>query len=134
MPHYPAFTVADPGDTNPRAELTYFYRPQRSCSKVMFSQVSVILFTGGRGCVWQKTLSRHPLARHPLGRHPPADTPLGKHPLGRRPRADTPPTGQTPPMQTPPAECMLAYDGHCSGRYASYWNAFLFGIFLPKAA
>ena len=29
--------------------------------------------------------------------------------------ADTPP-GQTPP---PP-------DGHCSGRYASYWNAFLF--------
>ena len=25
----------------------YFYRPQRSCGKVMFSQASVILFTGG---------------------------------------------------------------------------------------
>ena len=24
----------------------HFYRPQRSCDKVMFSQVSVILFTG----------------------------------------------------------------------------------------
>ena len=28
----------------------YFYRPQRSCGKVMFSQASVILFTGG-GCL-----------------------------------------------------------------------------------
>ena len=44
------------------------YRPQRSCGKVMFLHLSVILFTGG------------------------------------------------PP---PPA------DGHCSGRYASFWNAFL---------
>ena len=36
---------------------------------------------------------------------PPADThSLGRHPLGRHP----------PPQ-----------DGHCSGRYASYWNAFL---------
>ena len=30
----------------------YFYRPQRSCGKVMFSQASVILSTGGGG-VWQ---------------------------------------------------------------------------------
>ena len=41
-------------------------------------------------------------------------------------QADTPayaPTRQTPPgRQTPPA------DGYCSGWYASYWNAFLFGI------
>ena len=37
---------------------------------------------------------------------PLADTPLGRDP-----------PGQTPP---PPADC------HCSGRYASYWNAFLF--------
>ena len=33
-----------------------------------------------------------------------ANTPLGRHP---------------PPGQTPPA------DGYCSGRYTSYWNAFL---------
>ena len=43
---------------------SYIYRPQRSCGKVMFSQVFVILFTGvghvgggghswQRGCVWQ---------------------------------------------------------------------------------
>ena len=42
---------------------------------------------------------------------PPADTPLGRHLLGRHP----------PP---PPA------DGYCSGQYTSYWNAFLFQIFL----
>ena len=45
------------------------------------------------------------------GIHPPrADTPLGRH----APWADT------PWADTPPA------DGHCSGRYGSYWNAFLF--------
>ena len=59
---------------------TYCYRPQRSYGKVMFSQASVILFTGG-GL----------FGRHPPDRYPP-------------PRAD----------------------GYCSGRYASYWNAFLF--------
>ena len=40
------------------------YRPQRSCGKVMFSQASVILFTGGGGggpCVLR--------TRHPLGTH-----------------------------------------------------------------
>ena len=39
-----------------------FYRPQRSCGKVMFSQASVILFTGG-------------VSQHALGR-PPGQTPL----------------------------------------------------------
>ena len=34
-------------------------------------------------------------------------SPLGRHPLGRPP---------------PPS------DAHCSGRYASYWNAFMFKI------
>ena len=40
-----------------------FYRPQRSCGKVMFSQASVILFTGGcvaEGRAWQE---RRPLQR-----------------------------------------------------------------------
>ena len=36
-------------------------------------------------------------------------------------RWDTPP-GQTPTGQTSPPH------GHCSGRYASYWNAFLYQI------
>ena len=62
----------------------HFYRPQRSCGKVMFLHLSVILFTGGL--------------------------------------ADT--TGQIPPP--------LPGDGHCSGKYASYWNAFLLCVFLGQ--
>ena len=37
-------------------------------------------------------------------------------------RADTHPQADTPQVDTPPA------DGHCSGRYSSYWNAFLLFI------
>ena len=40
-------------------------------------------------------------------------------PLG--PGGCRPPSRQTPPPQADPPR-----DGHCSGRYASYWNAFLF--------
>ena len=32
--------------------------------------------------------------------------------------------------QTPPSLTRQPPDGHCSGRYASYWNAFLFVIFF----
>ena len=72
-------------------ERNHFYRPQRSCCKVMFSQASVILFTGEG--VWQTPPP-------PPGRHSPqVDTRPGRHP---------------PPR-----------DGYCSGRYVSYWNAFL---------
>ena len=61
-----------------------------------------------------------PTGRHPWQTPAWADTPLGRH---------TPPSGQTPPTsfedtplpgQTPPP------DGHCCGRYASYFIAFLF--------
>ena len=57
----------------------------------------------------------------------------GIHPLGRHPPSQTPPTpGQTPPTgQTPP---FLGYYGiySTSGRYASYWNAYLFFMhFVP---
>ena len=53
-----------------------FYRPQRSCGKIMFSQASVILFTGGG-------VSDRPLGQNPLSRHTPGQTPY--------PWADTPP-------------------------------------------
>ena len=76
------------------------------CSKVMLSQASVILFTGGclpRGCVcsrhtprqtppWADTL----LGRHHPGRHPPGQTSPVQcmlwctHPPGHTPQADTP--------------------------------------------
>ena len=60
----------------------------------------------------------------PLGADTPgADTPPGNtHPPG----TDTPPE-QTPLNQTPPqeADCSIR---STSGRYASYWNAFLFTV------
>ena len=63
-----------------------YYRPQRSCGKVMFLHVSVILSTGGCLSTWAD---------------PPGQTPL----LDRHPRTrQTPPTRQTP-----------LYSGHCSG-------------------
>ena len=49
-----------------------YYRPQRSCSKVIFWQVSVILSTGGVSAPVHAGI-------HPPGRHPRADTP-GRHP------------------------------------------------------
>ena len=94
-----------------------FFRPQRSCGKVMFIDLSVILFTG-RGVSGRHTpLGRHPLAwadplgRHPLGRHSPPHlgrqtVPLGRHPMGRPPPRQTPQVdtshGQTrPPPRRP---------------------------------
>ena len=101
--------------------LQSFYHPPRSCGKVMFLHLSVILSTGGVS------------GRHPPGRHPLADTPLGRHPQGRHPLGNRHPPGQTPhpgqtlPRQAPPQSgTPPPRDGHCSGPYASYRNAFLF--------
>ena len=55
------------------------YRPQRSRGKVMFSQASVILFTGGYPSMY-------------WGRHPPRQTPP--------PCADATPPGRHPPTAT----------------------------------
>ena len=76
--------------------------------KVMFLHLSVILFTGGGvypSMQW---------GRHPPDRHPPRQTtppPQGRHP---RPWANTP----------------LEYYAirSTSGRYSSYWNAYLLYI------
>ena len=84
----------------------HFYHLQRSCSKVMFSQATVILSTG-------EMSARHtPPGRHPLGRHPPPRQthPQGRNLPGKTPppqplQADTPrqkPPGQTPPGRQPP--------------------------------
>ena len=70
------------------------YRPQRSCSKVMFSQASVFLFTGMLGY----TPSTPPREAHTL---PPGSTPPGKH-TPSLPRKAHPPKAHTlPPKHTP---------------------------------
>ena len=66
--------------------LSHFYRPQRSWGKVIFSQASVILFTGG-GVVSQHALqvvSQHALQQVSGGRYPsmPCRCP-GPHPGGK---------------------------------------------------
>ena len=59
------------------------YRPQRSWAKVMFLQASVILSTGGWGCLPQCMLGYH---NPPRADPPRPDTPPGADPPG----ADTP--------------------------------------------
>ena len=77
----------------------------------MFSQVSVILSTGGE---------------HPPGRHPPGKNP---HPWTDTLRPDTTPAqGRHPP----PGRHPLGRYGNCSRRYASYWNAFLLRNLLKR--
>ena len=96
---------------------SYIYRPQRSCGKVMFSQVFVILFTGG-GWGWAFMAEGVCVAG---GMHGNREACMaGGHAWqgGRHGRV----------------VCMVRggicdrRDSHCSGRYASYWNAFLFCI------
>ena len=92
------------------------------------THLSVILFTGGRFTLppGQTPPSRHPLGTHPpwAHTHTPGQTPLGKQPPTR---AVTPHWADTPlgrhPLGRPHP------DGQSSGRYASYWNAFLLQIF-----
>ena len=100
----------------------------------MFLQASVILSTGGGGGLPQCMLGNH----HPPGTTSPrADT----HPPGTRhtPLGPDPPPEQTPPLpppeQTPPPRADTpspreadASMRSMSGRYASYWNAFLYMV------
>ena len=76
--------------------LVYIYRPLR-CGKVIFSQACVKNSVHRNGGV---SASVH------AGIHTP--------PTPRQ----TPPEADTPPPPTA--------EGYCCGRYASYWNAFLF--------
>ena len=95
------------------------YRPQRSCEGYVFT--GVCLSTGGGGCLsacWDIT---PPRSRHPPVADPPPP-PRSRHPPEQTlPQEQTPPKADTPPEQTSPPRY-----GHCCGRYASYWNAFLF--------
>ena len=88
----------------------------------MFLHLSVILFTGGSASM--HTGIPRAQSRHPSDQAPPQEqTPSGP---GTPPGEDTPGPG-TPQSRhsrtRPPPE-----DGYCCGRYASYWNAFLFTL------
>ena len=106
----------------------YCYRPQRSCGKVMFSQASVILSmrggVPGRLTPWADT--RHtPLGRHPLWEDPPGQTctPCPVHAGIYTPLPSA--CWDTHPLPSACWDTPPPPDSHCSGWYASYWNAFL---------
>ena len=111
------------------------YRPQRSCEGYVFTPVCHSVHRGVcLSACWHSTtpLEQTPpleqtLARPgtPLGADTPRSRPLGtRHPPGPGtcPGADTPGSRPRSEPGTPPA------DGYSCGRYASYWNAFLFVI------
>ena len=85
-----------------RTSIIIFTIHKRSCGKVMFLHLFVILLTGGR-CT-------------PLGTH----TPLDRHPLDRHtPYADTAPPGGSPPRP----EMATAADGtHPTGMHSCFPN------------
>ena len=115
-------------------------------AKVMFLHVSVILFTGGLRRTPPPAPGRHPPrpGRPPLQGDPPAGrtpqpgrppTRQGEPPWqGEPPRnRQTPPAGRTPTRQGEPTpreeDCSIR---SMSGRYASYWNAFLFYVYVVE--
>ena len=93
-----------------------YYRLQRSSGKVMFSQASLILTTGG-GVHPSMHWGRHPLPLCMLGYTAPqpytpwADTPQANIPPGRLP------PGQTPPGQKPPWADTPSWQTLLSGRH-----------------
>ena len=112
--------------------IIHYYRPQRSWAKVMFLQASVILSTGGGRVSGRE----NPPGREtpPAGRPPGRQTPLaGRPPRDQTPLGPDPPTGgRLPPREADPpgTRPLRKADSSIrsmSGRYASYWNAFLCG-------
>ena len=94
-----------------------YYRPQTKFAKVMILHLSLILFTGGS--TWAGT----PSARY---------TPRAGAPLRQvHPPVDTPPAGTPGQVHLPRQVHLQAlHTGirSTSGRYASYWNAFLYWL------
>ena len=110
----------------------YYFQPQRSCGQgYVFTRVCDSVHGGGvcLSACWDTTTT--PGSRHPL----PADTPSKEQapPQQTPPQgADPPPPEQTTPradthQADPPGADTVAYGiRSMRGRYASYWNAFLF--------
>ena len=100
-----------------RSELRHIFTVRNEVAKVMFLQASVCPQGGISDQVHPPDQVHHP----PWDQvhRPRAGTPPGP---GTLPRPGTPPgTRYTPRDQVHPPRY-----GHCCGRYASYWNAFLY--------
>ena len=99
----------------------YIYRPQQGLGKVIFSVACVKNSVHKGGSTWAGT---------PRQVHPSACTPqAGTHPGRYTPQAGTPLVRYTPdrytPWEIPPQSSACWEIWAASGRYASYWNAFL---------
>ena len=144
------------GTVTKQCSVLYLPPANEVWGKVIFLHLFVILFTGGVpgqvpcGQVHPPRPGALPLGRYtprtrytpPMQVHPQADTPPWDqvHPPGTRntprtrytPRAGTPQTRYTSGPGTPPPGSIACWEIRAtSGRYASYWNAFLFCIW-PK--
>ena len=96
----------------------YYYRPQRSCGQGhVFT--GVCLSTGGEGVCLSACWDAIP---PPAWRAPPG----WRTPPGWK---TAPPGWRTPPDEEPPPEADSSIRS-TSGRYASYWNAFLLLVAL----
>ena len=85
-------------------------------AKVIFLHQSVILLTGPGVCL-SACWDTPPGSRHPPG----TDTPRSRHP-----QEQTPPGTDNPPKSKPPCHSACWEIWAISGRYVSYWNAYLF--------
>ena len=101
-------------ERQPPRGLTYYYRPQRSWAKVMFLQASVILSTGGGSASVHAGIPPPP---------PPRPETVTRH---------NPPTPLPPGADTPHPREAVQHTVNEQVRYASHWNAFLFGIIFAE--
>ena len=123
LPHYSFYLCQEMFWTH-FIQFRNHYWPQRSWAKVMFLQASVILSTGGVCLsVWWDTIPP-PRADYPPGAEttPP---PRADPPWEQTPRDQTPPRSRHPPGPDSPREADASIRS-MSGRYASYWNAYLY--------
>ena len=114
----------------------HFYRPQRSCGKVIFSHVCFKYSAHGRGVSASVHAGKHipPLGRYsPWADTPQSDTPQSDNSTGRHPQVDTPwsdtSPGQIPlpPRETPHQPqadvqtATAADDTHLTGMHSCYF-------------